>query len=300
MSCFKLFYTLLSLILLLINGDERRRLFSVSCNNRVSSPSGPNEGDVASIGCLSGYTLTSCGITSLYANNEGSYISSNICNARNGNPTGGTVQAIARCCNLGNSINTCRDVTSAISGSSDDAHVSAQCNSNEFTFGCSITTPNSNIDGACPGSLQCASNPGRSNPGALYTVGMGGYCTAVNGASITGVYARARCCSSNTNGGYTFECVERWGSQSAATDDTTSQVTCFSGYFLSGCSAWTAWSNIDGWYISGDTCFAKNGAGGLGVWAIAICCKVVCYCKYIYFKCFYILYTFNYSYIYEP
>ena len=76
-----------------------------------------------------------------------------------------------------------------------------------------------------------------------------------------------------------------WGSRSSTSDDAKSTVTCPNGYFLSGCSAYTPWKNMDGSYFSttsnNHTCYAQNGAGGNGIYAVAVCCQEYVLTSYI-------------------
>lgn len=83
--------------------------------------------------------------------------------------------------------------------------------------------------------------------------------------------AQARCCQSQEY--YKLECQTIWGERSGTGDDETSEITCPNNYFLSDCSVYTKWKEIDGAYFNGDRCIAQNGYGGNGVWAVAVCCQ---------------------------
>ena len=248
---------------------QRRRLGGVSCQTIEGPYSGKNDDALSTASCPAGFTLTSCGIKTYWLNIDGSYIRNNICYARNG-AGGNGVKAVARCCNLGSSINGCRDVTSSKSGTGDDHYITSSCGSNEVAFGCTASTYWKEMDGGCPGGGSCYNKPGRTNPGASYP--LINKCTAVNGAGGNGVFAEARCCSAKN--GKSYECIERWGTKSGTSDDAKSIIGCPSGYFLSGCVGYTAWKRIDGWYTQSNNCVAHNGAGGNGIWAIATCCRI--------------------------
>jgi len=71
-----------------------------------------------------------------------------------------------------------------------------------------------------------------------------------------------------------LNCHIRNGPASAACEKCRSEVTCPSGYRLTGCTAHTYWRHMNGAFAQGDTCYAESGQGGLHVWAYAVCCAI--------------------------
>ena len=76
-----------------------------------------------------------------------------------------------------------------------------------------------------------------------------------------------------------INCITQISSKSASYDDATTSVSCPSGYTLTGCTGYTSFKNFDGSWSSGNSCFAKNGEGGDGVWAYARCCPISASCN---------------------
>ena len=87
-------------------------------------------------------------------------------------------------------------------------------------------------------------------------------------------------CLINTNNGQSWQlntdidCYTEVSSKSGTCDDCTSHAACDVGYTMTGCSGKTNWGNIDGAYIDGNICYARNGNGGNGAWAYARCCNI--------------------------
>ena len=75
-----------------------------------------------------------------------------------------------------------------------------------------------------------------------------------------------------------INCITQISSRSGTGDDDTTSVSCPSGYTLTGCSGYTAWQSSDGSWISGNTCYARNGHEGNGIWAYARCCPISASC----------------------
>mmetsp|Transcript_58419 Transcript_58419/g.137659 ORF Transcript_58419/g.137659 Transcript_58419/m.137659 type:complete len:280 (+) Transcript_58419:17-856(+) len=71
-----------------------------------------------------------------------------------------------------------------------------------------------------------------------------------------------------------LQCKRVHSGKSAARDDARVAATCPTGWRITGCTQHTYWKSMDGGFFSGNSCYAQNGAGGHGVWAYAMCCKI--------------------------
>jgi len=243
---------------------------TIECTTVYGEWSSGADDAISQVSCPISSQMTSCGGRQNVARLDGTFIRDNVCYARNGGGSNNGAQAIARCCSLG-PLDVLRDVVSPESEVGDDKWITARCNDNEVLIGCTVSSMWSQLDGACPGDEYCYNRPGLENPGEIYP--LQNQCTAVNGGwEYDGtVNAEARCLTPMP--GTAYDCIEKWGPMSEAKDDATSTVKCPEGYFLSGCSGYTAWAKMDGFYTENDECVAQNGHEGKGIWAIAICCR---------------------------
>eukprot|EP01084_Bolivina_argentea_P205121 350455_1 len=167
----------------------------------------------------------------------------------------------------------CISVKSHVSGTSDDSKIYAVCTSSFPTLvSCGFSTKDNtdaDLDGGHMSSTSCA---------------------AQNGNHGAGVYAHARCCN------FIATNVQCFGfrSESYVQGDDAKQVTTCGeqGYqFLTGCSAFSPWSSIDGSYpgtlspksgwithnrdyqITTQACTAVNAKSSGGVKASISCCN---------------------------
>ena len=219
----------------------------------------------------SNYVVTSCGAKARHTSNDdmilGSYINGTQCVAQSrcalpGDKchTGG-IYAYARCCNItdyrdghnSSSITTYQSMES-------NAHIinrdetSVSCNnSNEVIIGCT-----GRHDG----------NGGLVESGAMYDGHYVGYksnhtgnvCTARDGLGSDGVWSYATCYDTSTlPTGYSMECRVIWGN-----DGWESTVSCpldGTNWFMTSCSGYSLWAEMDQYIIEDNICKVIYGGG---------------------------------------
>ncbi|XP_070534538.1 uncharacterized protein [Ptychodera flava] len=84
-----------------------------------------------------------------------------------------------------------------------------------------------------------------------------------------------------SRGGIAPSCVSRWSEKSGSSDDMQVEIECDEGEVMTSCNSVTKGSESHGTrdgeriiqVTSKPTCVAQNGEGGLGVYAVARCCK---------------------------
>ena len=203
-------------------------------------------------------TLVSCGATtvnSAASSFDGASISTTAiparCYAQNAQ-RGSGVYAYARCCNFVSTDIDCKySISSSYSSGADDAVRTTQCGTNTHNtmLGCSVYTEWASLDGSYPGYPEV--RPDTITQYDTHNYPAYSQCSAVNGANNNnGVKANLACCHSPT---YDLQCITRYGTPA----NQLSVVSCPSGYFMSGCSAWSK-HRVNGWFIQENTCYARS------------------------------------------
>ena len=159
----------------------------------------------------------------------------------------------------------------------------SQCDGTyQYLLGCGVNGYVNGYDGSYPGLLRPDSNT--IIPDSDYSYSQ--YCTAVHGkeeSEGTRTIGDKQCCKSPS---YNFNCVIRYSASSldAGSSSLEAQVSCDTGYVMTGCSGWGSYNRLRAYWISaGDTtidkCWARsqrfwNDADSYSIYAIATCCKL--------------------------
>ncbi|XP_050401021.2 uncharacterized protein LOC126817893 [Patella vulgata] len=176
------------------------------------------------------------------------------CYATNGYRTFGPVQAVARCCKVEGL--QCIYKSAGMSDIGIDDEAAITCQNDEFPLGCGSNTWVSSTDGAFPVNKSCI---------------------AQNDGTELGVFVTGSCCKAPH-----MNCEVRWSPASGLLQGALTNVTCQSGWTLTGCSAFSKYGRTAGSFINtlnGEVhCCAVNGGdkypGEEGVKAVATCCQI--------------------------
>eukprot|EP01084_Bolivina_argentea_P239454 402493_1 len=228
---------------------------------RVMSPrSPPLDNHIATAWCPSELpTLISCGVISGNKNIDGTKVNEfKACDAQNGQGNTNGVVAVAHCTD---NKYTCTYPQGELSGHWNDAISQVQCTDNQVMISCSSWEGWSNIDGAHVGDV-----------GDQYKdtiINFDTKCTAYNNGASYGTRAEGICCE-YTGYGYHLDCKTKWSSPATMNH---ASVTCDTGYTMMGCSGYTAFNVLGGWWVEGANCIALS-VGAAPVQAVATCCRL--------------------------
>lgn len=142
--------------------------------------------------------------------------------------------AYARCCNFPSGDVSCKAIhDTSWTGTSDDALRTVSCATSQYQYlmGCTGWSPWSNLDGVYFNLDQ----PQQVTllEGVDYEAD--GWCSVRNGNNGKKSRGNVVCCDSTLE----LDCKVRYGD-----DDTTSTVSCGSGYEMVGCAGYGKWASI--------------------------------------------------------
>eukprot|EP01084_Bolivina_argentea_P241163 404927_1 len=265
-------------------------LGNFECYDYESVISGPDEGDIITIGCTAPneatYHIVACGFKTEYSyatDVDGVYYDADTysiprCVVRNAvSSSYSKVRATARCCTLPqdailtparDTINFVSDQDNEIAAISCGQVVPSPTLANTYLFGCSASSTDNIIDGGFYTTTTPAENEANNNANVDmdFTI----ICSAVASSSGGKVYPDGICVTSPT---IDITCKRR-SSAAAIGSGAIASTTCSNGYILMGCVGWGDHSNVNAWYTEGNSCKARGGLDGAAVYSSAICCML--------------------------
>eukprot|EP01084_Bolivina_argentea_P273010 464968_1 len=271
----------------------------VECIDVAGTDPSPNYmfyGLVSNATCPTGYDLTSCNAKKIdnSAASEGAYIDDSkgklYCIAwspwdmNNMSPPFGSnnrIRAYARCCNLTNYADSFQYDSSSFSSSSNDATVTAICDSNEHEqlIGCGgvVNADNEHLTGTYFDGSYAENKKHIGNTSQPFVITKN-KCVTQNGPKGEEVVSEAQCYDTSTiTDGYELKCISIWGYKSDINGIRTSTASCPVGhdlnYFMTSCSGFSDSAAIDSYYIENNICTVLD-TGASFAYANAICCNM--------------------------
>eukprot|EP01083_Nonionella_stella_P280718 954980_1 len=191
------------------------------------------------------------------------------------------IRAYARCCNLTNYADSFQYDSSSFSSSSNDATVTAICDSNEHEqlIGCGgvVNADNEHLTGTYFDGSYAENKKHIGNTSQPFVITKN-KCVTQNGPKGDEVVSEAQCYDTSTiTDGYELKCISIWGHKSDINGIHTSTASCPVGldlnYFMTSCSGFSDSAAIDSYYIENNICTVLD-TGASFAYANAICCNM--------------------------